>query len=223
MSPAEFAKQVRWLASGSVKVVSVSELLFGNADSRSVALTFDDAFANFATSAWPVLREHAMPVTLFVPTHHVGKANSWEATPGGSMPTLNLLGWDALSELVDEGVSLGAHSRTHPDLRKVDAALLHDEIAGSFEDITRETGHVGEGFAYPYGYFNDRVVDEVRVECRWACTTELRSLGSGDDVFRIPRLDAYFLRGPGAIEGFGSPIFRSYMTMRAAIRSIRSQ
>ena len=35
---------------------------------RSVLITFDDAYQDFADLAWPVLRRHALPVTLFVPT-----------------------------------------------------------------------------------------------------------------------------------------------------------
>jgi peptidoglycan/xylan/chitin deacetylase (PgdA/CDA1 family) len=34
----------------------------------SVMVTFDDAYEDFGRNAWPVLREHGAPVTLFVPT-----------------------------------------------------------------------------------------------------------------------------------------------------------
>lgn len=35
---------------------------------RSILLTFDDAYRDFADGAWPVLRELGIPATLFVPT-----------------------------------------------------------------------------------------------------------------------------------------------------------
>jgi peptidoglycan/xylan/chitin deacetylase (PgdA/CDA1 family) len=35
---------------------------------RSLLLTFDDAYADFAQHAWPVIRERRLPVVLFVPT-----------------------------------------------------------------------------------------------------------------------------------------------------------
>lgn len=35
---------------------------------RALLLTFDDAYRDFAASAWPILRERGIPVVLFVPT-----------------------------------------------------------------------------------------------------------------------------------------------------------
>jgi peptidoglycan/xylan/chitin deacetylase (PgdA/CDA1 family) len=35
---------------------------------RSVLITFDDAYQDFGDLAWPILRQYALPVTLFVPT-----------------------------------------------------------------------------------------------------------------------------------------------------------
>jgi peptidoglycan/xylan/chitin deacetylase (PgdA/CDA1 family) len=35
---------------------------------RALLITFDDAYRDFAASAWPVLRERRVPVVLFVPT-----------------------------------------------------------------------------------------------------------------------------------------------------------
>ncbi len=219
--PNRFAEHVGWLASGVVAVVSVAELLLLDADRSAVAITFDDAFANFATAAWPLLRERSLPATLFVPTRHVGKTNQWTATRGVSMPALPLLDWDTLAQLAEEGVTLGAHTRTHADLRALDGAAMADEIAGSFEDIARVTGRRADGFAYPYGYFDERVVSETRRVCQWACTTVLRPLGKNDDVYRLPRLDAYFLRGPARLDQFGSGIFRAYVGMRRTIRRLR--
>lgn len=221
--PDEFAEQVRWLASGAVPVVSVAELLSLGADRSAVAITFDDGFANFATAAWPLLRDRGLNATLFIPTRHVGGTNQWATTPGGSMPTLPLLDWNALARLADEGVTLGAHTRTHADLRHLTDAAMAEEIAGSFEDIARETGRRPDGFAYPYGYLDERVVSETRRSCQWACTTVLGPLGAGDDVYRLPRLDAYFLRGPARLDAFGSQLFRSYISMRAAIRRLRKR
>jgi len=223
VSPRRFAEHVRWLASGAVAVVSVAELLARSAAAAAVAITFDDGFTNFATTAWPLLRDHGLPATLFVPTRHVGRTNEWSAMPGGSMPPLPLLDWDALGRLAEEGLALGAHSRTHADLRTLGDAEMLDEIAGSFDDIARETGRRADGFAYPYGYLDERVVSATRTACRWACTTTLGLLSTGHDPYRLPRLDAYFLRGPARLDAYGSVPFRSYVSMRAAIRSLRGR
>jgi colanic acid/amylovoran biosynthesis glycosyltransferase len=39
---------------------------------RSVLLTFDDAYRDFAANAWPILKRYGLPATLFVPTAFAG-------------------------------------------------------------------------------------------------------------------------------------------------------
>jgi peptidoglycan/xylan/chitin deacetylase (PgdA/CDA1 family) len=41
---------------------------------RALLLTFDDAYQDFATSAWPILRERGIPAVLFVPTAFPGRS-----------------------------------------------------------------------------------------------------------------------------------------------------
>ena len=57
---------------------------------------------------------------------------------------------DQLRDLVDTGMTLGGHGRTHPWLDALDEAAHRDEIAASAELLAR----YGQGpwpFAYPYG------------------------------------------------------------------------
>jgi peptidoglycan/xylan/chitin deacetylase (PgdA/CDA1 family) len=219
VSPALFERHVRWLASGHVAVVGLFDLLRIDDDRDAVAITFDDAYTNFQTEAWPRLREYGLPVTLFVPTRHVGGTNRWGAMPGGRMPELPILDWLSLSRLGHDGVTLGAHSRSHPDLRSLDAAALRDEVCGSIEDIERETGRRPEAFAYPYGYWNLSVASVVRNSALCACTTALGPLGPADQMHLLPRLDAFYLVGPARLEDFGRWTFRAYVQARAGVRA----
>ena len=43
---------------------------------RSVLLTFDDAYEDFARQAWPILRAYGVPATLFVPTAYPDAATA---------------------------------------------------------------------------------------------------------------------------------------------------
>lgn len=220
IDPALFDQHVRWLASGRVRVVGFEELLSMPGDQHAVALTFDDAYVNFATEAWPRLREQRMPVTLFVPTGFVGRANEWGALPGARMPRLPILDWPELQRLQDEGVTLGAHSRTHPDLRRLDSQGVHDEVAGSLDDLQRRTGRRPEAFAFPYGHLDDKVAETVRGACRWGCTTRLRLLSGNDQPHLLPRLDAYYLQGAARLENYGTLAFRQYLWGRAIVRAV---
>ena len=76
-TPEGFERQVRALAS-RFRVISLEEAvsaLRGRASlpPRSLLFTFDDAYRDFATHAWPVLRSHGLPAVLFVPTAYPGR------------------------------------------------------------------------------------------------------------------------------------------------------
>jgi peptidoglycan/xylan/chitin deacetylase (PgdA/CDA1 family) len=220
IDPSAFDQQVRWLAASAVDVVGLADLLTLPDERDAVALTFDDAFVNFETEAWPRLRSFGLPVTLFVPSGFVGRTNEWAAIPGGGMPTIPILDWGSLARLADEGVALGAHSRQHPDLRKLDEGAVREEVSGSIDDIARETGRRPDMFAYPYGYWNAVSASVVHEVCRCACTTDLRPLRDAEEPHLLPRLDMYYLRGPGRIEAFGQWTFRQYVRARAAVRTV---
>src|SRR5919107_2362759 len=71
-TPSAFRRQIRSLARTG-RVVSLDDVLRardgdGRLPRHAILLTFDDAYADFAQHAWPVLRAHGLPVTLFVPT-----------------------------------------------------------------------------------------------------------------------------------------------------------
>lgn len=223
ISPEVFDRHVRWIASSRVAVVSVPELLQRSDDDDAVAITFDDAYTNFASVAWPRLRDHGLTATVFVPTAFTGKANTWAELPGGHMPRLPILGWHELARLCEEGVSLGAHTRNHPDLRGLSGQALDDEIAGSVEDVRRETGAQAAAFAYPYGFWTSHAAAAVRRACVCAVTTELRPLARQDDPYLLPRLDSYYLNGTARIENFGRAGFRGYLLLRLALRRLRQR
>jgi peptidoglycan/xylan/chitin deacetylase (PgdA/CDA1 family) len=217
-----FREHVTFLASGAVTVTDVAGLLEAPEGAEAVALTFDDAFANFATEAWPLLRDHGLPATVFVVSGHAGGTNSWGGREHPGIPTLPLLGWNDLGRLAEEGVTLGAHSSTHPDLRGLDDAALADEMAGSAATIAERTGRRPAVFAYPYGAHDDRVAAAAGAAFRFACTTELRPLGRADDPARLPRLDAYYLRGRGRLARWGTPALAGYLRVRAIVRGLRA-
>jgi peptidoglycan/xylan/chitin deacetylase (PgdA/CDA1 family) len=81
-----------------------------------------------------------------------------------SAPTLGgtVLSWDELRALVQQGLTIASHTRTHPILTRVSAAHLCDEIAGSRHDLQRELGNVLPIFCYPNGSHDDEVTSVVR-------------------------------------------------------------
>ena len=219
---AAFRAHVRWLASGAVRVVPLETLAGPGAPDDALALTFDDAFQNFAEVAWPLLRAHGLPVTLFVVSDRVGTTNAWGGREAPGIPTLPLMSWDALGRSLEEGVTLGAHSRTHADLRRVGDAELRDELAGSADTIAERTGRRPMALAYPYGGVDERVAAAAGACYHLACTTALRLLDGHDAPLQLPRLDTFYLREIAHLGSWGTPGFRRYVAYRAALRRVRA-
>jgi peptidoglycan/xylan/chitin deacetylase (PgdA/CDA1 family) len=74
--PLEFAAQMDFLVSRH-RPVSLNELLGARRGDhalplRSVLVTFDDGYRDFADHAWPILRRLGIPATLFIPTAYPG-------------------------------------------------------------------------------------------------------------------------------------------------------
>ncbi len=217
----EFERHVRWLTDGPVRVLDVAGLLRDDLPGDAVALTFDDALASFGDVAWPILRHHALPVTVFVPTDHVGASNSWNPARLG-IPAQPLMDWPALRRALGEGVCLAAHTRTHPSLPALPPAVMEDEIVRGAERLRQETGRRLGGFAYPFGHWNARVLAVVRAHFDWACTTELRALRAPEDPHLLPRVDAYYLRRGGRLERLGSRRIAAELGARRVVRRLRA-
>lgn len=81
---------------------------------------------------------------------------------GVQPPPSKVLSWDALRALAAEGVTLGAHTRTHPLLSRIPLHQAQEEITGSLEDLRREIGPVAPIFAYPDGQYTAAVVETIK-------------------------------------------------------------
>jgi peptidoglycan/xylan/chitin deacetylase (PgdA/CDA1 family) len=123
--------------------------------------------------------------------------------------------------LAANGVTLGAHSKTHRDLRKVRGGALEEEVRGSGQCLEERIGRFPAAFAYPFGTYDALAVEAAARTFDVACTTDLRPVETDDDRHRLPRLDAYYLREKGRLEAWGTPGFERYLRFRESLRRTR--
>jgi peptidoglycan/xylan/chitin deacetylase (PgdA/CDA1 family) len=75
-----------------------------------------------------------------------------------------VLGWEELRRLHREGVTLGAHTVTHPIMTRLAHDGVRYEVQRAQEDLQREIGAVLPIFCYPSGGHDDAVVALLREE-----------------------------------------------------------
>ncbi|MDP9268945.1 MAG: polysaccharide deacetylase family protein [Acidobacteriota bacterium] len=160
VSSATFRRHVETLARNGYTGITARQWLDhlrgqGELPPKPVLLTFDDGYAAIAEHALPVLREHGFSATVFIVTGLIGKADAWEDAEGPMRMTL--LRADEVRRWAGQGIEFGAHSRTHPDLRKLHGQDLRQEIAGSRADLEKLVGREPCAFAYPFGFQNAEV------------------------------------------------------------------
>jgi len=223
MSEDVFRAQVAWLTRGHVRVVSLDALMRLSPETDAVALTFDDGFVNFGDVAGPLLVAHGLPATMFVVSDAVGRTNRWPAGSDRGVPEMPLLDWATVGRLSEQGIDIGAHTRTHVNLARVAPERLSDEIIGSAERIRAETGRSPTAFAYPYGGVSNAAVHLVQSRFAWGCTTEMRGIGANEARSLLPRIDMFYLRSPGQLERWGTARFDYHLRLRAGARLVRRQ
>jgi peptidoglycan/xylan/chitin deacetylase (PgdA/CDA1 family) len=88
-----------------------------------------------------------------------GQTNAWDRDRDSTLARLMDRGqvkdWLAL------GHEIGAHTLTHPDLRSLSLAEAREEIMGSKKKLEDWFGREVKHFAFPYGYYNDSLVELV--------------------------------------------------------------
>jgi peptidoglycan/xylan/chitin deacetylase (PgdA/CDA1 family) len=94
-------------------------------------------------------------------------------------------------ELVHGGlVTAGAHTLSHPALPSQPADAKRSEIARSKRMLEAWVDGEVQGFAYPYGLYDDDTVAAVReAGFAYACAGDHGKVRRGCDLFLVPRID----------------------------------
>jgi peptidoglycan/xylan/chitin deacetylase (PgdA/CDA1 family) len=223
-APRLFEDQMACLGEMGFRGISLREAVqhrgaHGLWPAQRVVLTFDDGYANFYEAGYPVISRHGFTATIFLVTHHVGGLNDWGPAPAG-LGQQRMLSWEQMTEMSAQGIEVGAHTQTHPNLREVSAADAAREIGASRQDIENHLHQSVESFAYPFGHLSAEAEDLVRAEYRIACTTQLRR-AQKESLLRLPRIDTYYLRSPNAVRRLLEGRLDRYLTVRRWARTIR--
>jgi len=179
ITPAAFEAQMKELKDSGITVIPMQDLLAWkrgekNIPPRAAVVTFDDGWKSQYEVAWPIMKKHGYPFTMFIYT---------EGVRGGSLGGGEAITWEQLADMRDNGVDIEAHSATHQDLREGHTIMLastggkrtktkltgpqyeqwvQNEVVGCKQLLEQRLGIKVNCFAVPFGNYNEHVKELAR-------------------------------------------------------------
>jgi peptidoglycan/xylan/chitin deacetylase (PgdA/CDA1 family)/GT2 family glycosyltransferase len=189
-----FARQLTWLKRRGYNVISLSDYLRYRREHtlpppKSVVLTVDDGYVDTDKVARPILERHRLRATVFLISSSDGR------DPADTDPALRnrpLLSLGQAASIGGSSIEFGAHTRTHPDLTRLELAAAQAEVAGSKQDLEHALGTAVAAFSYPYGELNAAVravVASAGFEC--ACGITPGHNRPATDSFDLRRITVF--------------------------------
>lgn len=135
-----FEKQMQYLKDKGYTAITMNDVIsfFDNGTkipAKSVLITFDDAYEDFYTDAFPILQKLNFQATMFVPT---GLINN----PG-------YLNWEQIISM--NGTILFAnHTWSHKNVKTTEASMEY-EILTADTQLSDHVLNIPKTFAYPFG------------------------------------------------------------------------
>ena len=179
---ADFERQLQWLRDQGYESINPDQLIAAlwqgaPLPQKPVMLTFDDGYANAWYNAYPVLLKFGFTGTFFVVTDWLD-----ENKPG-------YLTWDLARAMINGGMSIQSHSRSHLDVRRRSHEWYQNQIVKSIQSIEAHTGIRPRFFCYPYGGYDNIAIRELRAAGIVAAFTDNDSRYEyASNTMRLPRV-----------------------------------
>ena len=204
ISEKQFAAHMKILKDNNYNVISMDEFLSfvegkASVPPRSVLITFDDGYESNYTKAYPIMKQYGFVGTIFI------VVSSTETPNPKNIPHLS---WGQLIELQGNGWAIGSHTydlhymlptkngekpalitqMNNESFSDYQARIQHD-LKKSFLTVERYLDTHQPIFAFPYGAYNDTVVQTGKdVGIRYFFTTQEGFALPGQTL--IPRINA---------------------------------
>lgn len=190
VSPATFREHLQYLRDNNHPVIAMQTALDAVRNNEelpdgAVVISFDDAFKNIYSNAFPLLQEFDAPFTIFAATDPIDQGFN------------DMLSWDQLREMQDWGATIANHSRDHDYMVRHSPRdnawreAMAANIRHAQQRLEAELGDdIPRWFAYPYGEYSAGLKSILQNENFVGFAQHSGGVYSGSDFLALPRFAA---------------------------------
>ena len=165
ISSKNFQDQIRYLKENNFNILPISDLvLFFNKNydipDKSVFITIDDGYKSFYEHAFPILKKHKIPFSLFLSTKFVSNEKKSD-----------FMSWKMIEELSKNKGQILNHTDSHPKLLELQIDEVEKEFYLAEKKIISKIGRLQRVVSYPYGESNlqiQKLVEEMGYDIGFA-------------------------------------------------------
>lgn len=195
VTPENFEKQMAFLRDHGFTLLTFDRWEDRNKVNKPIFITFDDGYKNNLTAYFILKRlktDHFNPsATFFIISDFTTRSNRLSKAD--------------LKMLADSGmISIQSHTATHPDLTGIEN--LEYELKASKEKIQSITGKPVIALAYPYGAYNDHVIDTTKKYYLFGLSTipkMFEGKGMKNENYLLPRI---YIKNSSTLEDFAEAV-----------------
>ena len=188
--PKRFGIQMRLLNMLGYKGLSMRELtpyLEGEKTGKVVGITFDDGYQNNLINAAPILKKYNYSATCYLVSQRIGTSNTWDLDKG--ITQRPLMTQSEVQDWLNLGLDIGAHTQTHPLLEELREQQSQEEIFNCKADLEQMFKVSIKDFCYPFGRFNEPLVNMIKEAGYITATTMRRGRAtSKSNKLTLPRM-----------------------------------
>lgn len=162
IATSKLGEQMKKIKDSGIPVISMAQFLAWRRGQieippKSFLITIDDGWKSVYTDAYPILKEHQFPFTIYLYKNYVGSHRGSRA-----------MSLEMIKEMIDSGLcTIGSHSVSHPlpgDVKKVAASgpkRYLDFLKAEFEESKNFLDETFQDqvttYAYPGGYHSEEM------------------------------------------------------------------
>ncbi len=196
VSPAMFEKQVCYLSEHGWHFFTMSDLIKEkhNLPQKSVAITFDDGYADNLKNALPVLKKYQAKATIYLVVDRHGR--EWSSKRKKKNNTGELMKEAKLTDqqvrdLLESGlIEIGSHTLTHDNLPVLSLEQKKREILESRKQLQQSFAISCHSFCYPFGLYDETDIKLVKQAAYTNATTVEKGISdlNSADPFKLKRI-----------------------------------